>query len=521
MTQFADLEEWGTVQKTCPLIHSIIQNVIGALPQLSEDATYLNHLDNYLGDLSQEIQMINVSVPLGIHLTTTVADECKTRLKSLIQLFEQLHDAINLIALDTTRIRSAITHITDANKFFISLGQAAPSLSSSVTVPAEHHLVPVDNAIQVFTENVLDKLYTLFSECSYQSAHQMMLRFSGLQGLDPVLTTTLHLLLSSCESYSKSTNLWQDATCRHPSTCDTHTLGGQLDTLRDLCKNIHYSLNFVESLRLCLINGELFHLSNVEGEITPVNSAPTSSLYELLREGHFLPITWKSCDRLTTWEKRGLALNLGLAFMHIFDCRWTRHRWKARHLHFLSPLALHYNDSLLQTPPYLGCNMPSASLPDEEDVDPFCRGHPDFLLFGKLLAELETGEEIEATECNKLNAPSLYLTLLVGIHRGKLSAHPYYSKAISACLFLYKQPHDPDSTREKIQKTIVSNLYKALASCAKPHLPQVKTTSTKAGGQPEVSPEYKGVSRTNRPRSHSVIRSGVPRCCDRKNSRNT
>ncbi|KAI1806632.1 hypothetical protein F4811DRAFT_509771 [Daldinia bambusicola] len=478
MTQFADLEEWETVQKTCGLILSIIHNVVGALPQL--------HLDNYLDNLSQEIRMINVSVPLGIRLTTTVADECKTRLKSLIQLFKQLPGATNPAAIDTAQIHSAITHIEDANKYFISLGRAAPSLSSSATALAEHNLKPVDDAIQVFTENVLDKLCTLFSECSYQSAHQIMLRLSGLQGLNPMLTTALHLLLSSCEGYAKGTNFWQDATCPHPSTDNTHTLNGQLYMLRDLCRNIHCRLHVSESLRLWLMNGELFYFNNVEDEITPVGSSPNSSLYELLGKGYFLPITWNSTDRLTTWEKRGLALNLGLAFMHLFDCKWTRHKWKATHLHFLDPLTLHYSDSLLQTPSYLGCNM-SAAIPPEEDADPFCHGHPDFLLFGKLLAELETGEEVEATEKNKLDAPSLYLTLLVGIHRGKLSAHPHYSKAIRACLSLYKQPHDPDLIREKIQGTIVSNLYKALASCEKPQMPQIKIPSTKAGAQLEVS----------------------------------
>ncbi|KAI1657905.1 hypothetical protein F4813DRAFT_358361 [Daldinia decipiens] len=490
MTQFSDLEEWKAVQKTCHLVHSAVQDAIGSLPHSSEDMAYLN----YLNDLSQEVQMIDISVPLGVYLPTAVVDQCKTQLESLLRLFKQLPGILNLTVPDATRIRSAIAHITDTNRFFTSLGRTTTSSSSFANAPAERNLAKADNTIQVFTEGVLDKLCSLFSECSYQSDHRMMLRFSGLRGLDPTLTTTLHLLLNSCEGYSARTDLWQYITCRYPTIGDAQNPDGQLKILQDLCKNIHFHLHINESLQLRLINGQVFYSNNADGKFTLDNSVPGSSLHDLLKKGYFLPLTWSSTNRLTTWEKRSLALDLGLAFMHLIDCRWTRHRWKTRSLHFLHPWTLHCRDSLLQTPPYLGCNVSVASSTNEEDHDTLFPGHPDFLLFGKLLAELENGEEIEATQCNKHGVPSLYLTLLVGIHEGRLSAHPYYSKAISACLSLYKQPGDPNFTRERIQKTIVLNLNKALASCERPPLPQAKIHTSQARAQPEVNIEHQELS---------------------------
>ncbi|XDG06523.1 hypothetical protein ABKA04_006138 [Annulohypoxylon sp. FPYF3050] len=128
-------------------------------------------------------------------------------------------------------------------------------------------------------------------------------------------------------------------------------------------------------------------------------------------------------------------------------------------MHFLGSLAPHQRENLLQDPPYLDCGP--HLVPSNEDVEHiFFKGPSDFISFGKLLLELEFGEEIEATQCDKL---------------ARKSSNKYYTEAIRGCLDLYRNPGPSKSIMMQIYKNVVLNLKKELACLEKLPLSQALT----------------------------------------------
>ncbi|KAI1459017.1 hypothetical protein F4805DRAFT_422342 [Annulohypoxylon moriforme] len=529
MTQLDDLEEWKAIQQTLPLILLSAQHAKNKLSHSPAHKAYYNAVD----DICQEIQMVNLSSPQGSYLPETIVQGCKSKLTELLQLFESFVDEklVEAALLLTSRcwpsvmgepipnsfseniridfpklarlsgckaecipreclfrfdpsittiaiIRNAVETITEVNRFLISI---VPVSLRSFTPPSiRKATTDVDDSIRRFTDTLLDKLHSLFSKCKYGVSHQMMVQFPELRELDKnIYLATLKLLLSSCVDHVNDTTLWQEASCSYPSNANSNDRDDVVDVVTDLCFRVQESLHLNEHLQLHLLNEELYYIENTNILASQDNATLGQSLYDLIKAGYFQRITWNSEDRFTIWEKRKLALNLGLIFMYLYDCKWTKCGWEATNMHFLASLAIHQRENLLQVPPYLGCGSHLAD-PNEGIEHPFFKGPSDFLSFGKLLLELEFGEEITATQRDKLGTPSLYLTLLITLEQGRISANKYYTEAIRGCLQLYKNPGQLESVRMRIYGKIVLNLEKEMACLEKPSLPRALTPQVHA-----------------------------------------
>ncbi|KAI1385111.1 uncharacterized protein F4822DRAFT_383327 [Hypoxylon trugodes] len=216
-------------------------------------------------------------------------------------------------------IQCAIETITEVNTALLSIYPTPIRSFAAPPTSSEHS--KVDDSIRIFTENVLDRLNVLFSKCKYDIAHGMMVRFSGLRELGKdALPANLNLLLSSCASYANDAIIWQGGFM--PILLNWE-LSDQSSAIGDLCSTIEQSLRLDEHLRFHLAGEELFPSEHAERSSTRDSGKLGLSLHEMIKANRFQRITLSSEDRFSIWEKRALALNLGILFMHLYDCKWT------------------------------------------------------------------------------------------------------------------------------------------------------------------------------------------------------
>ncbi|KAI0898299.1 hypothetical protein F4806DRAFT_457861 [Annulohypoxylon nitens] len=505
MTRLRDLEEWIAIRQIVPLVNLYLRYAKSELAAVHGwNISYCGVIE----ELYQETRMTTCSISQDTDLSRTVEHECVSKLRVLPGLFESLVDEKSIettLALSSKRLsmpfpqklcarfpnlsklvqcspersprehlfhihpemtsramlKCALEAITGVNEFFASINLTYPRSFAALTITT----CPADASdnIQCYMESVLDELQLLFSECTREVAHRMMVQFPSPQDLyEEKLLVTLDLLLSSCIKNRLSGNtVWQRASCSYPPNVSNYgSQDGGIHASKNLCDTIERSLGLNRHLRLNMFNGELTCTENTD--ISPLalqdDTAPNKSLYDLIHAGYFKRIELNSGPRFTIWEKRKLALDLGVLFMYLYGCKWTTYGWKADKMHFWGSLASHQRENLLQIPPYLACG---PHVP--ENIEQLFKGPLDFLSFGKLLLELEFGEEIKATQCDKLGRPSLYISLSFALDRAQKSTNVYYANAISGCLSLYLGLKEEEPVMEQIYRSIVSNLEKELA----------------------------------------------------------
>ncbi|KAI0531938.1 hypothetical protein GGR58DRAFT_207432 [Xylaria digitata] len=526
MAEITELEEWQIMQQIGLLIHASIRYGIRE--------GYFEGIDtrcrNMLDELSQETQMMNFSSPHGTPLPDALAEQCRSGLVKIIQCFEAIMDEQLITELTTDnkhpelglqtnfsresivkypRLILVITHakdatialflrralvsgasgfdsiihsITEANR---ALLEAIPTRLIPITAPTRKECQEIEDNVSRLTDVALDKLQELLSQCPFGFRHQIMFRLAGLsQFQTDASNTTLDLLLNSCDKSLHQKHHWQDAKCSLVFTTDDNQPASRLSLLQDLCTVVHDCLQFNERPHFHLLEGSLHSISGIDNDINYSRISLGYSLSDMINSGFLLAPDWSSSDRLTIWEKRRLALNLGVLFTYLYDCKRTQHGWRAENLHFLDPLSLHQLENLLQLPPYLGCDI---SLKGGVDcVDLLFSGNPAFLAFSKLLADLEAGKQITATEMNRNGTPSVYLTLQVGLKKGQLLASTHYSNAIRGCLSLYRNKGDPTHLRAEISKKILYHLQQDLAIYDKPLLTEGRTQRVEYEGNTTI-----------------------------------
>lgn len=180
-------------------------------------------------------------------------------------------------------------------------------------------------------------------------------------------------------------------------------------------------------------------------------------------------------DRVSTWQKRTLALQLSHIFLHTHDCGWTTDSWKASEVQF----AESHPGTLVESPPYIKCNSNCKTI-YEGDTSAFVE-------LAKLLVEVEIGLEIkeEFIQYNKLGERDMVLTLSMILDEGRMTNTRYYSEAVEQCLRLAKGFEEPESMRNYILHKIVKNLEIELALMKKPH------------GRTPFPPEKKAITATH------------------------
>lgn len=510
MARLQNLGEWKALEQTTPSFASYVLY-----------AESLNHGGetcqiNYVEETYLEVQVIRSMNKQRIFLHGKIEQECVSKLTGLLELLESIADKrsietalsnsserlpvstfpehlrtifpnlsklvqcttesdlrehmfrIDLTTATTATWQHISSSFAEVNRFLNSINGTIPSSYDAPQTTAR--VIDPDHDMKGYIENVLDKLQSLFSECKTGDVHRMMVQLACSQDINKEkLYATLDLLLSSCISnYENGDIVWQKASFTYPPKIACHeNQYNNSSTVNDLCSKIQTSLGLNEHLRLNLFNGELISTENTDIGLlaSQDDTTPGVSLHDLILAGHFQRITWESKNRFTIWEKRKLALNLGLLFMYLHDCKWTKYGWKPDKMHFLESLASHQRENVLQTAPYLDCGPHPI-----EDIGLLYKGSPDFLLFGKLLLELEFGEEIKATERDKYGRQQLYITLTTALGQAKKTTNKYYADAVSASINLSRHARQEEPIMDQIRSNIIMNLEKELACLEKPSL---------------------------------------------------
>jgi hypothetical protein len=193
-----------------------------------------------------------------------------------------------------------------------------------------------------------------------------------------------------------------------------------------LCQQAKYAYDSKQVFRIQLDADRLLDAS--DDSVRPDNPevAPVVSLLDLLKRGVF-----KDRYRFFPNDKRILAYTLGHALLNLYESDWLQKLWTLENvfLPFAKETDMVYNIHQ----PYVACAL-SADRPPLDTLDTLHR-YPPILAFAKLLWEIETGEQLQATRTHKTGKLSLWYTLkdrCDNFAKDQLTCG--YRNALEACL---------------------------------------------------------------------------------------
>lgn len=227
----------------------------------------------------------------------------------------------------------------------------------------------------------------------------------------------------------------------------------------DICMDLRQHTGQGKALTLLIEKYGLFGTwSGPTSSVT--GSSSKESLDHLILNGVFRPLSLNtfhaaSPARISTKDKRALAVKLGYYLMDFFDADFTSKR--IYFLDFSKP-------DPEERPPYLAFG---SKLSVTDDSYNFWIGHPTLLSFAKLLLEMDFGENInlEIDPDNSKNKLA-WTELMDFLDRLEVERSDSYVQAIRGCLVVHrkiaKSLRSRDLMREDADLVIRKSLYKEI-----------------------------------------------------------
>ncbi|KAF2962883.1 hypothetical protein GQX73_g10694 [Xylaria multiplex] len=206
---------------------------------------------------------------------------------------------------------------------------------------------------------------------------------------------------------------------------DVSVYGYAVETFRlNLCKVIELSQSENEGLRIHVISNEIQNLSQVAERCRHDGDSPSICLRQMISDGAFKKPTVEELLanggqlRFNRDQKRLLAERIAVALSQLSGSRWVREGWTAKEVYFLGG---------------------SDSADQMEWVAKLVKT-PHLILFGKLLLEIELGEDLDKLIDDGLRTTPRknVSTLLLGMYE-KAKGYLDNANAIQACLNFHKE----------------------------------------------------------------------------------
>lgn len=240
--------------------------------------------------------------------------------------------------------------------------------------------------------------------------------------------------------------------------------------VEDLCSSALIAYGNEHILRLQLIDGtskKKGFLDLSDASMDYPDASPTLSLFDLAQSG-----TLKNKYRFYPAEKKVLAYTLAHALLNLSDTYWLRQLWSLDNIFFLYSPATGEIRNVHQ--PYVGCTLSADADPQQKISHPYAdpaHSYPNILFFGKLLWELEMGEQLaKLHKTNKRGDPSLWMTMKDCYDTGKYQLGRGYANALEACinfpvyLVKHKKANREQDDATAVQTVILKSIVQELES---------------------------------------------------------
>ncbi|KAI0543371.1 peptidase S8/S53 domain-containing protein [Xylaria curta] len=264
--------------------------------------------------------------------------------------------------------------------------------------------------------------------------HKLMLYLPSKHGNPP--EAFLDLLISVCPDHSE----WQEARC---GICENLAIRPRTVTESNLCEVIEYSQLENEGLGIHVIGNEIKNLSQVEEGCRHGGDSPSICLRQMIFDGAFkrFDVSNMNLDeqqlRFNPNQKRALAIHIAVALSRLLGSGWVGEGWTTKDLYFLGEKK---GDDELPYGPYVSCFSDGPESRDWERLAAKLVKTPHLILFGKLLLEIDLGQDLDEWIDKRLKeTPKKNLsTLLLGLY-DKAKYELFYGDAIRACLNFHKE----------------------------------------------------------------------------------
>ncbi|KAI0184383.1 hypothetical protein EV127DRAFT_239191 [Xylaria flabelliformis] len=364
------------------------------------------------------------------------------RLSSLLEHLESSRLMVNLIKghlgpafnspSETTlfndlQVVQELNHILDT----IPSSQNKSSVEEALPVPTD-----VDNRDARVREYATVTFHTVFEHLgTCGTPHKLMLHLPSSKDGNPP-ECFLDLLISVCPDHSD----WQEVGC---GICENLAIRPRTVADSNLCDVIEYSQSENEGLKIHVIGNEIRNLSQVAEGCRHGGDSPSICLREMICDGTFKRFDVLNMNfdeqqlRLSRHQKRSLAIHIAIALSQLVGSGWVGKGWTTKDLYFLGEKK---GDNELPYGPFVSC---LSDGPESKDLERWAAKlvkTPHLVLFGKLLLEIDLGQDLDEWIDERLKEKpkwNLY-TLLLGLH-DKAKFELDYGDAIRACLYFHKE----------------------------------------------------------------------------------
>ncbi|KAI0533752.1 hypothetical protein GGR58DRAFT_521141 [Xylaria digitata] len=432
---------------------------------------------NYFGHLFQPLYTKQEILDSPLHRLSSLLEHLESS-GSMFNLIRGRHGpAFNLPSeqtlLDDLKIVQELNRILDTlpSPKYISPASVAPPPPSLID---DQDVGVYDYAVETF-RTVFEHLGT----CG--TRHKLMLYLPSSKHENPP-DTFLDLLISVCPDHVQ----WQEARCGINLKIRPRTI-----TDFNLCEVIEYSQSENEGLRIRVIRNEIENLSQVAERCRHNGDSPNICLRKMISDGAFKKpsltelIANEHQLRFNPDQKKSLAVRIAVALSQLSGSKWVGDGWTAKDVYFLG---CKKDDDKLPFGPFVLCSSDGPNSVDRMEWVAKLVKTPHLILFGKLLLEIDLGEDLDKLIDDELRkTPKKNISaLLLGMYE-KVKYHLLYGDAIKACLNFHKERKLRRETKEidvpradwcewdrkYIRDNIVANLAHALA----PQLKQPKKES--------------------------------------------
>ena len=185
----------------------------------------------------------------------------------------------------------------------------------------------------------------------------------------------------------------------------------------NLCNVIEYSQTENEGLRLHVIESEIQNLAQVGENCRYGGDSYTISFCKLVSDGAFKGFDVSSLDldvqpvRFSPEQKTTLATHLVAALSRLLGSKWAGEGWTTKDMYFLGKK----DDDNLPYGPFMSCSLDGPDSTDRTRWATNLVKTPHLILLGKLLLEIDLGQDLDEHIDNRLKAtPKKYLSVMLG-----------------------------------------------------------------------------------------------------------
>ncbi|KLU85288.1 hypothetical protein MAPG_04316 [Magnaporthiopsis poae ATCC 64411] len=441
------------VEKDLQRCRSQLQHVLSAIEEMLKESICCEDALNDAADYQVASSERQYSAPMiskygSIYLLAAVHESCipdeeKTRiLTTAVQL------QISLVIPGFKPLEA----LTSCNMCLESIFRPCRDLKDpwTQTTPTEVESMGLDISIAPFAEAALQNLHYHILTCKNPPGHRILLQLSGFQTEAAFQNAPmLALLLSTCQLPQS----WQETYIKKSpyGARKPHSLSAP-SYVKQLCERIATARTRGEAMQLLVEGGFRILEESVQGDkalLLPSNE-PNISLVDALRRGLFKRLSQQGLtNAVPTRDKRRLALSIARSFMYLYPSGWTSKGWSSDEILFLSSIGDVTDKDGLDCIPFVPCAFPTTRPPSpiglHEAVDAASSSggslavETDILLLGKILLEMECGNEILPERLPDASEASLFLALDRVIEELEGNTQAHYISAVEGCLELHRR----------------------------------------------------------------------------------